>query len=156
MLGTAEYLRAMIPFLRDAFELALKEKAESQFASSNVEISPYLLVLLEEEDDELAFSWMRPIPTPPTAPASSPSKTSTGRLSSSDFFLFPTIRYSPSESRLSSVILALAVPLALRNRDPKTLQGQKMYPEARPTVMIVQTFSPKRNGATYRSGSKNP
>jgi hypothetical protein len=41
----------------------------------------YLPVTLEEET---ALSWIRPTPRPPTAPASSPSRISMGKLSAID------------------------------------------------------------------------
>jgi hypothetical protein len=53
----------------------------------------YFPLELEEEEDA-AFSWIKPIPKPPTAPASSPKSTSTGTVSSRAFFFF-TISYSP-------------------------------------------------------------
>ena len=46
-------------------------------------------------DDEAALNWIMPTPKPPTAPARSPSNTSTGTLSSSDFFRNFAILCSP-------------------------------------------------------------
>jgi len=44
----------------------------------------YLVELLAADD--VALNWIAPIPKPPTAPASNPSSTSMGMLSSSGFF----------------------------------------------------------------------
>ena len=46
-----------------------------------------------EDADVAALIWIRPMPRPPTAPASSPSRSSTGRFSISDFFftVFPFV-----------------------------------------------------------------
>src|SRR3981081_3085800 len=57
----------------------------------------YLPVLVV---DDAAFDWIKPIPKPPTAPASNPSSTSTGTLSRSAFFANFAILYSPVGSQL--------------------------------------------------------
>src|SRR3984893_10156449 len=57
----------------------------------------YLPVLVV---DDAAFDWIKPIPRPPTAPASNPSSTSTGTLSRSAFFTNFAISYSPLGSLL--------------------------------------------------------
>ncbi len=54
----------------------------------------YLPELLLAADD-MALNWIAPIPRPPTAPASSPSSTSMGMLSSSGFFFNLGILSSP-------------------------------------------------------------
>lgn len=56
----------------------------------------YLAVLADDDDADMECSWNRPIPAPPTAPASSPSNISRGTLSNSDFlFADFDIRSSP-------------------------------------------------------------
>jgi len=73
------------------------------------EAKTYLEALLADED--MAFNCSRPIPKPPTAPASSPSNTSTGILSRSDFF-FPdfAIRFFSTRDLPSPIILAFTLP----------------------------------------------
>lgn len=45
------------------------------------------LPLAEDEATDIECNWIIPTPKPPTAPASRPSSTSKGKLSSSDFLL---------------------------------------------------------------------
>jgi hypothetical protein len=52
----------------------------------------YFVALLAEDD--AAFNWIRPIPKPPTAPASNPSITKTGMLSRMLFFIFAMTQLS--------------------------------------------------------------
>jgi hypothetical protein len=73
-------------------------------------ISVYLAVLLDDAAADMECNWIRPIPKPPTAPASSPSMISTGTLSSRLFFRVFAILCSPQDL-VPFTILPFAIPL---------------------------------------------
>ncbi len=93
---------------------------------------------------DMALNWIRPIPNPPTAPASNPSSTSAGTLSRSAFFFFATFAISVfSAPNLLLIILAFALPLPDPGGGRKRLRQQEMAVEAPLARTIVQSFSPK-------------
>ena len=67
--------------------VAVRSPSNSRFKAV---MRNYLLVLVVDDN---AFDWIRPIPSPPTAPASRPSSTSMGTLSISLLFVDLGILY---------------------------------------------------------------
>jgi hypothetical protein len=65
----------------------------------------YFPVVDEDEDCDIWRSWNRPIPKPPTAPASKPSKISTGKLSRSDFFFFTGFPFTLHDKEVVSFVV---------------------------------------------------
>lgn len=68
--------------------------------------------------DAAALIWIIPIPNPPTAPASRPSRSSTGIVSKSDFFF----TVFPHSEVLSRLILAFPLPLPIGQTGYKLLK----------------------------------
>lgn len=81
--------------------------ASANFSGCHAGIRSYLLAAAV---DDAAFIWIRPIPSPPTAPASSPSKTKTGMLSSSVFFSDFTILFSLGNCCSSQSSICPSIP----------------------------------------------
>jgi hypothetical protein len=106
-----------------------------------------LLLVLDEGD--AAFNWIKPIPKPPTAPASNPSSTSTGTFSRSLFLL--DMLASPLRF-VAYINLAFALPIFTSSGERKALWQLGMaQPDLRGKPKTVKNFSTKAKRSPRRA-----